>query len=250
MHSKTPLSVLAITLFVFVLAPRLGARDVVKQPQFHMDTAAESRWQEPPVYPYGLLRDAVKGDAKVTLAIDEEGRIVSATVDKASRPEFAMATIAMLQSWDFEPAWKDHRTTSGHFTFTQEFGRYDRKLVPAAVEDVLTLERKHPEKIVSSAKLDSPLKPTGTRAPVFPVTLHGQVAKGDATVEILIDGEGAVRLPRVVTATDPAFGAAAAQALLGWKFQPPTKAGQPVVTRVRIPFGFEDKPVVAAEKVK
>jgi TonB family protein len=69
-------------------------------------------------------------------------------------------------------------------------------------------------------------------------------------VEILIDGDGVVCLPRIVSASDPAFGAAAAQAVFGWQFKPPTKAGQPVLTRVRIPFEFEDKPNAPAEKAK
>jgi outer membrane biosynthesis protein TonB len=59
-----------------------------------------------------------------------------------------------------------------------------------------------------------------------------------------------VRLPRIISATDPAFGFAAAQAVFGWQFKPPTKGGQPVVTKVRIPFGFEDKPSAPAGKAK
>ena len=250
MHSKTLITAIALALPVFALAPRLAARDVVKQPKYHFDTAPEPRWKEPLVYPYELLRDGVKGAATVTLVIDDAGKILSATVDKATRPEFGAATLAMLQRWDFEPAWKDHRPATGRFTFEQEFSRYDKDLVNEGLQNLLVLVQKHPEKIVSSAKLDAPLKPTGARAPIFPLTLHGQTTKGEATVEILIDGDGVVRLPRIVSASDPAFGAAAAQAVFGWQFQPPMKAGQPVITRVRIPFEFVDKPNEPAEKAK
>lgn len=167
MHSKTLITAMAIALPVFALAPRLGARDVVKQPQYHFDTAPEPCWKEPLVYPYELLRDGVKGGATVSLAVDDAGKIVSATVDKATRPEFGAATLAMLQRWDFEPAWKDHRPAAGRFTFEQEFSRYDKNLVNEGMESLLVLVQKHPEKIVSSAKLDAPLKPTGTPARRF-----------------------------------------------------------------------------------
>jgi TonB family protein len=169
-------------------------------------------------------------------------------VNKATHPEFGEATIAMVEQWEFEPALKDGRPTRSELAFAQEFSRYDRELVPEAVDDVLTLEQKHPERIVGAGKLDEPLKPTSTRPPVFPVAARGKGGKGEATVEILIDGEGRARLPRVVAASDPAFGWAAVQAVAVWRFEPPTRKGQPVVTRVRIPFEFTETADGAGKK--
>jgi len=55
----------------------------------------------------------------------------------------------------------------------------------------------------------------------------------------LIDLEGRARLPRVVAASDPAFGYAAVQAISDWRFEPPTVKGETVVVRARVPFSFK-----------
>jgi len=99
--------------------------------------------------------------------------------------------------------------------------------------------KKHPEEILSAKKLDAPLKPVSQRSPVFPTSLHGQVERGEAKIEILIDEEGKVHLPRIVEATNPAFGYAAMQAVIGWRFEPPKARGKTAVVRVFVPFEFK-----------
>ena len=55
---------------------------------------------------------------------------------------------------------------------------------------------------------------------------------------MLVDEEGCVRLPRIVEATDDAFGYAAIQSVASWRFESPKRGGRDVVVRVRIPFAF------------
>ena len=89
--------------------------------------------------------------------------------------------------------------------------------------------------------------------PIMTVSLgqkSGKAAKGEATIEVLIDKDGWVQLPRVVSTSNPAFGWAAAQAVAVWRFEPPKVGGKAVVTRVRIPFVFSDAPDGAEEKKK
>lgn len=210
------------------------------------DLPAELRYDVAPkplgrvsvVYPYALLRDKVKGKAKVSFLISEAGKVIYANVDQATQPEFGAAAIAMIEEWEFEPALKAGRPTQSGFAYEQEFSRYDEELVTAQVSDALELEQKHPERIVNAGSLDERLKPTSTRPPVFPMMARGKFDRGEATVEILIDEEGYVRLPRVISATDPAFGWAAVQAAAVWRFEPPKRKGHAVTTRVRIPFEF------------
>jgi TonB family protein len=73
---------------------------------------------------------------------------------------------------------------------------------------------------------------------MFPSTLIGKVAEGKAVVEFLIDHDGNVQLPRIVSATDPAFGYAAVQGVAAWKFAPLTSRGQPVDVRAKAPVEF------------
>ncbi len=87
-------------------------------------------------------------------------------------------------------------------------------------------------------KLDLPVKVVSQRTPVFPLSVQSRLTQGQAKLEFLIDEEGRVRLPRIVTAADPAFGYAAIQAVSAWRFEPPKASGKPVVARVRLPFEF------------
>jgi len=57
-------------------------------------------------------------------------------------------------------------------------------------------------------------------------------------IEFIIDRDGRCRLPRVVSASQPEFGWAAAAAINQWVFAPPTKGGQPVDVKVNIPVDF------------
>ena len=107
----------------------------------------------------------------------------------------------------------------------------------------LALERKHPERILKGRDLDHRLKPVITHSPCFP---RGdlKVDEGDAVVEFLVDEEGRVCVPRVVSASDPAFGYAAVQAVSTWRFEPPVSKGKPGVARVSVPFEFKRPPAV------
>ena len=218
--------------------------------EFRYDVAPKPRGMVLPVYPYELLRENVKGDATVSFVISETGKIIRSGLVKASRPEFGAATLAMIEQWEFEPALKAGRPTRSRFGFEQEFSLSDGGIVPEKVKDLLTLERKSPDRIVSAGKLDMRLKPVVMIPPVFPRSLGAEIAKGEAMVEVLIDEEGQPRLPRIVSASDPAFGWAALQAVARWRFDPPTLKGLPVVTRVRIPFDFQIKADEAVEKKK
>jgi TonB family protein len=106
---------------------------------------------------------------------------------------------------------------------------------------LLATETKHPEKILSAKKLDAPLKPVSQRGPIFPSAMRDRMDRGEAKLEILIDEEGKVRLPRIVEATDPAFGYAAIQAVVDWRFEPPIAGGKAVVVRVQVPFSFKEE---------
>ena len=88
----------------------------------------------------------------------------------------------------------------------------------AAVRDDRTLlerETKQPDSIAKANKLDAQPKPTATRQAAFPTTPRGKAESGEAVIEFLIDEQGHVRLPRIVSTSDPAFGDAAAQTMTG-----------------------------------
>jgi TonB family protein len=191
-----------------------------------------------PVYPYELLRDKVRGASYVSFIVDATGRVAVSRVVSTDRPEFGLALLAAVEQFEYEPALKGGRPNEALVGFKQEFSPDDDMLVKDADYRLLRLEQRHPEQIGGAAGLDSPIKPKVRRAPVYPRSLKDLAKPGYAEIEFLLDEDGSPRLPRVVSASEPPFGYAAAQAVVLWRFTEPRRAGKPVVVRVRIPFDF------------
>lgn len=199
-------------------------------PEFRYDTPASITASIQPVFPRALMKTVKQGDAQAEFVIGANGRVIHSRVVKADHPEMGEALLAALDYFEFVPAVKDGRPTQMLMRYEQKFGpRYDK---------FISFEEKTPGRILSAKKLDTPLKPISRRPPRFPTNLMDKVDKGEAVVEVLIDTEGAVRLPRIVSATDPAFGYAAAQAVVFWRFEAPKSGGKPAVVRVQVPFDF------------
>jgi TonB family protein len=76
-------------------------------------------------------------------------------------------------------------------------------------------------------------------APEYPSSLRAANLRGQAMIAIRIGVNGAACEPVVKSATDPAFGEAALNAIRLWRFLPTVKDGHPVETRAVVPFAFE-----------
>ena len=209
-------------------------------PEQRYDTPPKIRGVLLPVYPYALRRDGVRGSARAAMLIAPNGHVTQVKVLDAAHPEFGQALAAALAGFRFDPAFKDGRPVPHVLAFEQEFN-YSALSEDDSAE-LLALEKKHPEKIVAAGALDVPPKPISRREPLPPATLPAGANDGDAVVECLIDQEGRVRLPRIKSATDDAFGYAAVQAVSAWWFEPPLVDGQPVVVRAEFPFKFVAQP--------
>ncbi len=212
--------------------------------ELRYDTPPKPRGTIIPVYPYGLLRDDRAGKATVAFVVDAGGEVVETKVVAASDPEFGLALAAAVETFRFDPALKDGRPVPAVIRMEQEFDRYSRgqnQTLTDADRALLKQELKRPGTIVPASQLDGAPKPLSRRPPVFPLAQRGQADRGSALIEVLVDEDGRARLPRIVEASNPAFGYAAAQAVSEWKFEPPKSGGKPAVVRVRIPFAFELK---------
>jgi len=191
------------------------------------------------VYPFELLRDDVSGTAEVRFLVSPSGEAEQAIVVKATRPEFGQALLAMIDEWKFQPAMKEGKPTLAVLGIKQEFS-YSGGDVPVSDEDKDLLYELKKEKLDLCPIKDLDARPQllSRLPPAFPSALIGKVTEGKAVVEFLIDHEGNVQLPRVVSATDPAFGYAAVQGVAAWRFAPLTSHGKPVVVRAQVPINF------------
>lgn len=189
-----------------------------------------------PVYPYALRRDNVRGAARATIAIDDEGRMTAIKIVEADRPEFGLAVASALAAFTFDPAYREGKPVPFLLTYKHDFARQH---FPQDNSDaLLRWEKTAPAKILSSTALDVPLTTIARRDPIFPLMAPENVTSGEARVEFLVDEAGQVRLPRIVSASRDEFGYAATQAVSRWQYEPPKKGGKPVVVRVEQAFSF------------
>lgn len=273
-----PRSLIAVLLAALVYCPRLAAQDEMlstpaeylaidvldgskplptqwtgpdqsKLPEgFRYDVPPRTLGKVVPVYPYSLLRKGKAGSAVVVCAIDQNGMVGETRINEATFPELGEALAAALEAQTFTPAKRNGQVTMALIAVEYKFSADD-----AAMRDdraLLERETKQPDTIAKANKLDAQPKPTATRTPAFPAALRGKADSGEAVIEFLIDEQGHVRLPRIVSATDPAFGDAAAQALVAWQFVAPKAGGQPAVVKVKIPMKFTAQANPTAEPAK
>ena len=192
-----------------------------------------------PVYPFHFLTRSKTGRATVTFIVDPHGNARDAQVKTASEPEFGAATAAMVEAMKFEPATKAGKPCFALLTYEQVFNQIGANSpVDQATKDLLDALESGSPKIHTPGEVDAMPKPTFRVAPEIPEALRKGGAPAMAEVEVIIDQTGRARLPQIISATDDAFGWAAATAVSRWMFQPALKDGEPVYLRVRVPFKF------------
>ncbi len=94
------------------------------------------------------------------------------------------------------------------------------------------------EAIFSLEDLDQAPRPTVQTPPEYPRELRSQKLKGSARIIFIVDKDGRVQNPSVQSASHPAFGKAALQAVKRWRFEPGKRGGEPVQFRMRVPMAF------------
>jgi TonB family protein len=227
------------------------AKDHEKFPEvFRWDVAPVPVMTTFPVYPGEALLAGRKGRAVVRFVVNQKGQVRVATVVEASAPEFAGAALAAVDAWRFKPATRAGQICAAMVEMTYEFNPSGDDSAPISfgTRDVVReLGRREP-RILPLEKLDAVPKELSRRPPVYPSSLHEADQPGEALIEFYIDKNGDAQLPRVVSATAPEFGFAAAQAVSTWRYEPPLLNGKAVIARAQIPVQFTIHDAVKKEK--
>jgi TonB family protein len=96
-----------------------------------------------------------------------------------------------------------------------------------------------PTVILNLSEVDQPPHTRGQLArPQYPFNLRRAGISGDALVRFIVTADGRVVDVTAIRATHPSFGAAAAEAVSKWRYQPALKDGQPVACRLQVPIFF------------
>ncbi|MFT3782210.1 MAG: TonB family protein [Nibricoccus sp.] len=197
-----------------------------------------------PVYPYERLLANEEGYAKVKFTINSAGMVESAEIVEASHPDFGAALIAAAESWHFRPGTAGEQPVREYrHEFQLSNLSYATRRFVRQIGEGTTVSNQ-------SVGLDARPKPLARPALAYPTGLLSQRVAGEARVEFIIDRVGLAQLPRVVSATRPEFGWAAATLVNGMRFTPPTRGGKPTELRVVIPVPFTPPKAAEPEQPK
>ncbi len=185
-----------------------------------------------PVYPYERLLANEEGNATVRFRLGVDGRVEETAVLEATHPEFGAALAVAVETWQFTTeaaAEKPEREVGYEF-------RADR--VPHGARRLAEVIRSGGEISNKAAGLDAKPQVLARPALAYPRALFATGTAGRAKVEFIVDRSGLAQLPRVLEASAPEFGWAAANWASGMRFAPLTRGGQAAELRVVLPVQF------------
>ena len=204
-----------------------------------ISTAAEKPTSQQPTASHRVAPElpeslrGITGGAVIALQLDTEGRITSMTVDSSTHEELNSYCEAAVRRWEFTP-----RIVAG-------------KAVPATLHVPFQFTG-DPLKTEVEAKAitmdDRELKPLRQPSPTIPAALAATI--GEAEIAFVVDPHGYVTQPEIKSSTQPELAELARQAVLGWKYRPALKDGQPVAVKVIQPFRFNGGMVVTETKAR
>ena len=121
---------------------------------------------------------------------------------------------------------------------------------------MVTMGKAGAQSVFSTEELNAQAKLRVPVSPVYPDEMKQARTEGSVTIEFIVCKDGAVRYPRIVKSSHPAFEKAAIDAVWKWRYNPGRKEGQDVNCRVRQILEFQlDKdeiqsarPTVSAQK--
>lgn len=213
------------------------------QPTYDVGPSAKSKVA--PVYPLEMLLAGRSGWAEANFVVDYSGRTMLANAAGASDGPFAKAVIAMIEASEFAPARKDKHPVIAAATERITFAG-EEALDPTA-RRILAELRKETPALLTVHEADERPKAVTQKSPAYPRALRDDGLTGQAEIEFVVDAEGRVHFPRIVSASHEDFGWAAATAVSQWRYQPAMKNGEKVEVRMRVPVLFDARQLAAAE---
>jgi len=191
-----------------------------------------------PIHPEALYSRGVEGEAIIIASVDMFGSVLEPIVDRATHEEFGLAALLAASEWIFEPASKNGVPIAVRvripFTFSIAF---EHKL---NVELGRELFQEVDVPVIPSFELDESPLPSFVPAfdEFYPESLKSSGKSSAVSVEFVIDPEGYVINPRVVSISAPGFEEAAIRAISHIRYSPIAFEGQPVYVSLLMPIQF------------
>ncbi len=198
-----------------------------------------------PSYPnHALALGIPSGDVTVAISRDAQGIPTDILVLESSNSLFSEAAVEAVRQWRFVPSDETSVRRSAPAVARLQFSYQGIIYVYSAVERQFSSNagasiRSRSITLLSLKDIEPSPKPVSGPAPKYPAALAAQGIPGEAKVGFYVDSDGKVRMPYVVSATAPEFGAAAVAAVANWRFTPPKFKGNATVATDSWAFEFK-----------
>jgi TonB family protein len=206
---------------------------------------------QPAYFPQSAMgMGLVSGEARISIQIDDSGRLTDYLAVAYSHPVFLNAAITAIKTWQFKPALVHGASRSAtavlDFTFKAGVVVVDLSIetIPELVRSKLAIGAMS-FRVCTLSELDKIPTPTKIVKPIYTPDQARRSHVSHVTVEFYIDEEGHVRLPSVSRQTNEAaeeLCAAAITAVEQWQFEPPVSRGRPVLVLAQQDFDFRSAP--------
>lgn len=173
-----------------------------------------------------------------------EGEPRDVLVVEATHPRLGRAASEAVQAWRFQPTSEpaDLEPRAVRFMMRVEGAvvMISNKMLKDLMADADRMtELAKPVNVPRVQELARAPKVIKQEMPGYPSALAGQKVQGTASVRFFVDQSGRVRLPQVVDATVPEFGAAALAAVSQWRYESPKIGARQVVASDAWQFEFK-----------
>lgn len=241
------LGLLAVLALVPLHADDSDAADINNDKSLRQLRLAKFVMPEFPTFAW--LTGANRGIVTVAIGRDAEGVVTDVLVLDSTNGKLTQSVITAVKEWKFaRPA---NQPLPG--TEIVPIVRFKFSTKGIAVVSALTgtLQAKaqapfeeKPVVLPSFADLDKTPTPVHQPMPRLTGSRAANVAEGgSATVKFFVDETGQARVPVILEATTPDLGQAAITAVEQWRFDPPTRAGQPTIALEVETLNFKPKPL-------
>jgi TonB family protein len=195
-----------------------------------------------------FLRQAgvLQGTVVAAIGHDDAGRANDILILESTDPRFSDATLDAIREWRFKP-----RTTPANSEDSAPVVRFLFSTGSVSVVPLTATARGATRRIVRAdtpvelpnfSHLDQTPALVQQTTPEVPEALRARISEGTAVVKYFVDTNGRVRLPTVISASEPALGDAALAAIRQWRYEPPRIDGKPVIALERHSFHFSASP--------
>lgn len=199
---------------------------------------------EAPAMSARMLLTAISG-GRVRFAVqsDSQGNPTDWIILAYTHRDLADSTLRVIDKWKFEPVKFLSLPVSAQTEFDVEFRGPDIVSISTVMDQADFVFRsigidRFEYKTCRMSELDRIPLLLNVVKPVYSVAAQEHGVRGVVEVQFYIDEKGEVRLPAVVSADRIDLAEAAFEAVKQWKFESPTRNGQPVLISAIQHFDF------------